>query len=159
MVPGKDGFLESVKKRTADMSACCPGFEVFALTEKSFLDALVELESLSFSGSDFHVMNEVGRKLQTRVDERSVWALAYIDLWFCSNFHKRYWRELVRLDHGNIRYAIQAAIYVFWSSGADGSASLGELIRECDCAAEASAVQSFLERPVWRDWLSGALPT
>jgi hypothetical protein len=151
-------FLASVKKRTATLSTTCPGFEVFEVTEGKLLSCISGLDFQSFSGPDYLVMHRLREELEKQRGGDALWALAYIDLWYCSNFHGAYWRELVRQDCRNIRWAIQAALYVWWSSGSDSSAALAGLIQGCSCTAPAREYLGGLaERAEWDWWVKKVL--
>ena len=138
----ESAFLASVREGTATLSATCPGFEVFEVAESKLLGCIRDLGFQSFSGPDYVVMHRLREELERRRSDDALWALVYIDLWNCSNFHGVYWRELVLRDRRNIRLAIQAALYVRWESGSDSSAALTALIEKCSCRPEA---QEYLE--------------
>jgi hypothetical protein len=148
----KSAFQASIKKRTASISATCPGFEVFEVTEGKVLACIEKVGFQSFSGPDDVVMDQLREELEKQHSEDAQWALAYIDLWNCSNFHGTYWRGLVWRDRRNIRFAIQAALYVWWSSGSDGSAALAGLIQDCSCTAEAKEYLQRLGEKSELDW-------
>ena len=103
-------FLASIKDRTTQLLTVCPGFEVFALTESKLLECIADLRFDSFSGADFTVMHELREELEKAGTEKAHWAITYIDLWYCDNFHGRYWSELIKQDRQNVRFAIQAAL-------------------------------------------------
>jgi len=151
-------FLTSVKERTATLSSSCFGFEVFEVTESKLLECIPELDSQSFSGPDYVVMDQLREELEWRRSDHALWALAYIDLWHCSNFHGAYWQELVQRDGRNIRFSIQAALYVWWSSGSDSSAALARVIQNCICWAEAREyLEGLRRRSEWAWWVERVL--
>lgn len=151
-------FLASITKRTATLCAVCPGFEVFALTEGKLLAAISRLGFQPQVRADYLAMHELREALLRQPGDETPWALAYIDLWYCSNFHGGHWRTLVCHDHRNIRYAIQAALYVWWDSGCDDPAEVARLIEDCACRSEAQAyLRDLAERPEWDWWVQRVL--
>jgi hypothetical protein len=97
-------------------------------------------------------MHRLREALEKHGSEKAAWALAYIDLWYCTNFHRLYWGRLVQRDRRNIRFAIQAALYVWWSSGSDSSSALADLIAASSCWAEAREYLDDLSQVEDRDW-------
>ena len=74
-------------------------------------------------------------------------------------FGGRHWEELVRRAPSNVRYAIQAAHWVFRVSSADGGPALAAIIDRCRCWAVA---ETFIPKErgnalrAW--WLRSVLP-
>src|SRR5262249_12061788 len=77
--------------------------------------------------------------------EAALWGMVFIDMWYCSNFGGRHWAELVSRDPANVRFAIQAAYWVFAVSGADGGPALAAILNRCRCWEVAE--QYVLRRP------------
>jgi hypothetical protein len=107
--------------------------EVFAHSKAHLLIVVKEIGFDDFLGHDYMVIGRLAEALQRRDSENALWGLAFIDLWYCSNFGGRHWGELVARDPTNSRYAIQAAYWVFWQSGADGGQALAAILNRCGC--------------------------
>jgi hypothetical protein len=109
------------------------GLEVFEFSKRHLLAAVDDVGFDDFQGPDYEVMWRLERAIGQRDSEAALWGRVYIDLWHCRNFGDRHWYELVARDPAGIRYAIQAAYWVFVMSGADGGPALAALIDRCGC--------------------------
>ncbi|HJZ56953.1 MAG TPA: hypothetical protein VKE74_18435 [Gemmataceae bacterium] len=124
-----------------DFLACldrCPdrnGLEVFAHAKRHLIAALDEVDFDEFRGPDYEVIGRLTAALRDRETETALWGLAFVDLWYCSNFGRPHWAKLVSRDPANVRYAIEAAHRVFAVSGADGGPALAAIINQCRCWA------------------------
>jgi len=107
--------------------------EVFAHAKRYLLAAVDQVGFGDFVGHDYEVMGRLSEALNAQNNEASLWGLAFIDLWYCSNFGGRHWVELVARDSANARYAIQAAHWVFAVSGANGAPALAAILNRCRC--------------------------
>jgi hypothetical protein len=106
---------------------------VFAHAKRHLIAAIDETGFDDFHGPDFEVVGRLAEHLAGRTTEAALWGLAFIDLWYCSNFGGRHWGQLVAHDPGNARYAIEAAYWVFAVSGRDGGAALAGILNRCRC--------------------------
>jgi hypothetical protein len=111
----------------------CNELEVRAHAKRHFLFAVDEVGFSNFGGRDYEVMGRLSESLGALDSEASLWGMVFIDLWHCSNFGGRHWAELVARDPANVRYAIQAAHWVFAVSGADGGRALAAILNRCRC--------------------------
>src|SRR5215218_486826 len=118
-VANRDDFLACLHR-----DPTLVGLEVFALARRHFLAVVDEAGFDNFGGHDWEVMNRVSWVFGDRDDTPALWGMVFLDLWFCSNFGGRHWEELVARDPANVRYAIQAAYWVFAVSSADGGRAL-----------------------------------
>src|SRR2546422_642758 len=132
----KEAFLQRLNERTTSWSAAYPEFDVFSVTDAKLRECIADLDDAVFSAQDYEIMGRL-RKALVPNREAVHWALAYIDLWFCANFHQAHWGPLVTLDRANIKFAIQAACYVWHQSSNDSSIPLARLVRDSDCWDEA----------------------
>jgi hypothetical protein len=146
-VANRDDFLACLD-RHPDRN----GLEVFALAKRQFLDVVDEVGFNGFGGHDWEVMNRVSRVFGDRDDTPALWGMVFIDLWFYSNFGGRHWDELVRRDPANVRYAIQAAHWVFAVYSADGGRALAAIIDRCRCWDVAERCISQVRDDGLRGW-------
>lgn len=115
---------------------CCPkrnALEVFVHAKLHLLAALAEVGFDDFRGHDYEVMGLVAKVLYNQESDAALWGLVFVDLWYCSNFGGQHWDKLINRDLANVRFAIQAAQWVFAVSGADGGRTLAALISRCGC--------------------------
>jgi hypothetical protein len=157
MLPNNNRFLiSSIKRRTAQLMASCPEFEVFTMAERQLLEWIEDVgyRASLFRDEDYLLMSDLQDRLKQGDSECRLWALAYVDLWFCSNFHGVHWQKLIRLNPRNVRHAIQAALYVWWASGSDGVLELAHLLDESNCWNEASEyLEELRSAKKWEWWL------
>lgn len=106
---------------------------VFAHAKRHFIAAVDEVGFTNFHGQDYEVMGRLAEMLAGRKTEAALWGLVLIDLWYCSNFGGPQWGKLVGRDPTNVRYAIQAAYWVYAVSGADGGPALAAILNRCGC--------------------------
>lgn len=132
---------------------------VFVHSRHYLLRAVDEIGFDDFRGADCTVLGRMSEALGRRSSEAALWGRVFIDLWFCSNFGGRHWDALVARDAGNVRYAIEAAFWVFAVSGADGGAALAAILNRHHCWDAATdyvpewTVDAFVE---W--WRTCVLP-
>jgi hypothetical protein len=135
------------------------GLEVLALARRHFLAVLDEVGFDNFGGHDWEIMNRVSWVFGDRDDTPALWGMVFLDLWFCSNFGGRHWEELVARDPANVRYAIEAAQWVFTVSSADGGRALAAILDRCYCWAVA---EPFIPKERGSSlrhwWLQSVLP-
>jgi len=109
------------------------GLEVFAHAKRHLLAAVDEVGFDDFGGHDYEVVGRLAETLHDRDSDAALWGMVFIDLWFCSNFGGRHWSDLVARDPANIKYAVQAAHWVFAVSGANGGRALAAILNQYRC--------------------------
>lgn len=107
--------------------------EVFAHARQHLIAAVDDLGFNTFDGQDYEVMGRLWTALSSRDTDAALWGRVCIALWNCNNFGGPYWAELVARDTTNIRYAIEAAYWVFRVSRADGGRALAAILNHCAC--------------------------
>jgi hypothetical protein len=108
--------------------------EVFTFCLQHLHAAIEEAGFDDFSGHDYEVVNRMSWVVWERDSEAALWGRVFIDLWHCENFRPwPHWVELIRRDPTNVRYAIQAAHWVFAVSSANGGRALAAIINQCRC--------------------------
>jgi hypothetical protein len=124
------------------------GLEVFAHAKCHLLLAVEEVGFVDFGGHDYEVVGRLAESLHERDSDAALWGMVFIDLWYCSNFGGRHWFNLVARDPANVRFAIEAAHWVFAVSGANGGPTLASLInkRRCWDVAQKYVSRQFDER-------------
>jgi hypothetical protein len=147
-------FLAAALERRAN-----DGLEVFEHSRRHLLAAMEEIGFDDFSGKGYQVMNRLARRLHEHGRESALWGLVALDLWFCNNFGGSHWRALVERDQENVRFAIQAAYWVFIASSANGAFTLAMLINQSRCWDDAEQwVRSPAAKPVTDWWARDVLP-
>jgi hypothetical protein len=107
--------------------------EVFAHSKARLLAVVEEIGFDDFLGHDYEVIGRLADTLHRKESEDALWGLAFIDLWYCSNFGGQHWEKLVAPNPTNSRYAIQAAFWVYLTSGADGGPALAAMLNRYGC--------------------------
>jgi hypothetical protein len=130
------GFVSRIRQQTIAWSSRYPMFEVFERSERALLECMHELGFRPSAGPDYLALSELSEQLQGQLSERAAWARVYIDFWYGRGLGES-WRTIVQREAGDVRYAIQAALQVYQSSGSDSSPAAVKLVRECSCSAEA----------------------
>ena len=151
-VANRDDFLACLDR--------CPErneLEVFAHAKRHLLDAVVEVGFDDFRGHDYEVIGRLSDAIHGRGTEAALWGQVFIDLWYCSNFGARHWAELVARDAENVRYAIQAAHWVFAASGADGGPALAAILNRRRCWGVAQQHVSLQDSDGLRAWWAGSV--
>jgi hypothetical protein len=127
-VANRDDFLVCLNQYASRNS-----LEVFAFSKCQLLAAVEEVRFDDFNGHDYEVMGRLEKALRPQQSEAALWGLVFIDLWYCENFGGDHWIALLNRDRANIRYAIEAAYWVFAVSGSDGGRVLAGMINRCCC--------------------------
>lgn len=128
------------------------GLAVFVHAKRHLIAAIDEVGFDGFHGPDYEVVGRLAERLYGRESEAAMWGLAFIDLWYCSNFGDRHWGELVARDAANVRYAIEAAYWLFAVSGADGGPALAAILNRCKCWGVAEQCIPRQAGDWQRDW-------
>jgi hypothetical protein len=126
--------------------------EVFAHAKRHLLAAVDEVSFDDFVGHDYEVMGRLREALDGQGSEASLWGQAFIDLWYCSNFGRSHWADLVARDSANARYAIQAAHWVFAVSGANEAPALAAILNRFRCWEVAQQCVSLQSSNGLRSW-------
>lgn len=129
-VANREDFLACLDKHLSRN-----GLQVFAFSKRHLLTAVEEVGFEDFRGRDYEVISRLRELLRVHGSESALWGLVFIDLWYCSNFGGRHWEELVARDPANIRYAIEAAHWIFAVSKANGGRRLAVLINRYHCGS------------------------
>lgn len=133
------------------------GLEVFAQARRHLPAAVEEVGFDDFRGQDYEVMNRLQERLLGKTSEAALWALVAVDLWFCSNFPGVHWRGLLQRDRANVRFAIQAAYWVFAVSGKNCGSGLAALITRARCWKTAERYLRAETDKGLRAWWSGSV--
>jgi len=159
-------FWNDVGAHKEMLCAKCPDLDVFEVAHRRLLVCAPTLD-LGAPGLDQEnltqehiLMNRIRAQLERAETEDEQWALAFVDIWYCSNFSADVWRQIVRRDHRDVRYAIQAALFVMRVSGSAGFEELAALIAETDSTEEArSYLQTLTDSPERELWMAKVLGT
>lgn len=127
-VSNRQSFLACLDKYTSRNE-----LDAFAHAKRHLIESADQIGFEDFVGPDYVVMGRLYDALRVQNSQASLWGLAFIDLWYCSNFGGCHWAELVTRDSANARYAIQAAHWVFTVSGANGAPALAAILNQCRC--------------------------
>jgi hypothetical protein len=138
----KEAFLQRLQEKLKRLAAPHSRFEVFELSQSGLLQCIEAVGFSSFAGEDYVIMHQIQKAIEPLTTERACWARVCLDLWYCRNFHALHWGELVQHKPENVRYAIQAAYYVWASSGSDSAHALGRFLAG---SAGGSIARPYLE--------------
>jgi hypothetical protein len=107
--------------------------EVFAHSKGHLVAAMDEVGFDDFQGRDYGVIGRLAQTLEGSDSEAALWGRVFIGLWYCSNFGGQHWVKLLKRNPENVRYAIQAAYWVFAISRANGGAALAAILNRSRC--------------------------
>lgn len=148
---GRYDFLKCLNKQGLSQN----GLDVIAFSKQQLLSVIDEIGYSDFRGQDYEVIGRLEKALLHCESQSAFWGLVFIDLWFCNNFGRKYWSELVGRDTGNIRFAIQTAYWVFVQSGSDGGPALVEIMNHFHCWDDAEHYILSLPANEMRMWWQG----
>jgi hypothetical protein len=149
----KQEFLAYLDDKAID------GLEVFAQAKRQLPAAVEEVGFDDFGGHDYEAMSRLHERLLGKQSEPALWGLVAVDLWFCNNFGGGHWARLIERDRANVRFAIQAAYWVFAVSGKNCAPALARLIKRGRCwnAAE-TYLREETDKGLRAWWRQSVLP-
>jgi hypothetical protein len=149
---------ENIRQRASELESGFPGLDVFSVTANKLIESVKRMNFQPTAEPDYLVLANLEEQLEKQETLDSIWALAFIDLWYCRNFHVRSWRRLVKLDRMNIRFVIQAVFYIWSTSGKDHSADLADFVSKTATGKEAKLYLNTpkLNKELFR-WAHGAI--
>jgi hypothetical protein len=150
----KDEILVLARQAAEADCRSHPSFELFKRAYQGFDKSLRAIPQDAFPGPPYLVMSELGKLFTPIPGENSRWGRIFIEIWFCSNFSRALWDELVGTARANAVCAVEHCFDVLARSGADGSAQLAELLdRTKAWAAVEPKLEEIAQLNDWsREW-------